>query len=216
MASSIALRRAAAAPYLLNRFLNPTRSASVLQSSISSFNNNAQMRNLDEDERSMDIDRRSSDSVSRRRDSSPNLFSDVFDPFSPSRSLSQLFNMMDSFMENPFVNPSSRGMVAGGLRRGWDAKEDEDALYMKIDMPGLGKEDVKVSVEQNTLIIKGEGQKENDDEESVRRYSSRIDLPPKFYKLDQVRAEMKNGVLRVCVPKVKEEERKDVHQVQVE
>lgn len=81
---------------------------------------------------------------------------------------------------------------------------------MRIDLPGLGKEDVKVSVEGNTLIIKGEGEKESGSDECGRKYSSRIDLPPKLYKLDQIMAKMKNRVLRIVVPKVKEEERKDI------
>lgn len=124
--------------------------------------------------------------------------------------------MMDQVMDNPFLS-ASRGIGAGaGVRRGWDARETEDALHLRVDMPGLGKEDVKISVEQNTLIIKGEGAKEGDEEESARRYTSRIDLPDKLYKIDQIRAEMKNGVLKVVVPKMKEEERKDVISVKVE
>ncbi|KAJ0042830.1 hypothetical protein Pint_17215 [Pistacia integerrima] len=135
----------------------------------------------------------------------------VFDPFSPTRSLSQVLNLVDQMTENPLF-----AGTRGGLRRGWDAKEDEDALNLRIDMPGLGKEDVKVSVEQSTLVIKGEGGKEGDDEETVRRYTSRIDLPEKMYKTDSIKAEMKNGVLKVVVPKVKEEERSDVVHVSVE
>lgn len=135
------------------------------------------------------------------------------DPFNPSRSLSQVLNLMDQMMDGAFP-ASARGM-GGGVRAGWDAKEDEEALRLRIDMPGLGKENVRVSVEQNTLIIQGEGEKEGEDEEA-RRYSSRIDLPEGRYKTDQIKAEMKNGVLKVVVPKVKEEERKDVVQVNVE
>lgn len=102
-------------------------------------------------------------------------------------------------------------------RRSWDAKETEDALNLRIDMPGLGKEDVKVCVEHNNLIIKGDGEKESEDEETggSGRYTSRIQLPDKIYKIDQIKAEMKNGVLKVVVPKIKEEERNDVIQVQV-
>lgn len=139
---------------------------------------------------------------------------DVVDPLWPSRSLSQVLNMMDQFMDNPFLS-TSRG-IGAGLRRGWDVRETEDALNLRVDMPGLDKEDVKISVEQNTLVIKGEGGKESDDEESGRRYTSRIDLPEKFYRTDQIKAEMKNGVLKVVVPKVKEEERADVFHVKVE
>jgi HSP20 family protein len=140
---------------------------------------------------------------------------DVLDPFYPTRSLSQVLNLMEQFMENPFV-AASQGLGAGP-RRGFDVKEDDNALYIRMDMPGVGKENVKVSVEQNTLIIKGEAEKESEEgEESGRRYSSRLDLPPILYKLDSVRAEMKNGVLKVLVPKVKEEERKNVLQVKVD
>lgn len=144
------------------------------------------------------------------------LFLDVFDTFSPTRSLSQVLNMMDQLTDNPFLS-ASRGIGAGGVRRGWDAKETEDALLLRLDMPGLGKEDVKISVEQNTLTIKGKSAKESDEEEeSVRRFSSRIDLPEKLYKIDNIKAEMKNGVLKVTVPKIKEEERNDVINVNVE
>lgn len=135
----------------------------------------------------------------------------MFDPFSPTRSLSQVLNFMDQMTESPFFSGTR-----GGLRRGWDAKETDDALNFSIDMPGLGKEDVRVSLEQNTLVIRGEGGKEGEDEESVRRYTSRIDLPEKLYRTDQIKAEMKNGVLKVTVPKVKEEERADVFQVKVD
>lgn len=96
-------------------------------------------------------------------------------------------------------------------------REDENGLLLRMDMPGLGKEDVKVAVEQNTLIVKGEGGKESEnEEEGGRRYSSRLDIPPKLYKLDSIKAEMKNGVLMIKIPKVKEEEREDVFQVKIE
>ncbi|KAE8727703.1 Heat shock 22 kDa protein [Hibiscus syriacus] len=108
---------------------------------------------------------------------------DVLDPFSPTRSLSQVLNLMDQFTDHPFLSSPEF-----------------------------------VLEERNTLIIRGEGGKEwnDDDEDSGRRYSSRLDLPPTMYKLDDIKAEMKNGVLKVIVPKVKEEDRKDVYQVTVE
>lgn len=211
MATSLALSRATASS-LFNRLVNPVRSASVFRS----FNTNTQMTAFNEDDHGVDVDRRSDRSVYRRPDSFPSFFSDVFDPFSPPRSVSQLLNMMDQMMDSPFT-AAPGGMGAGvGSRRGWDVREDDDALYIKMDMPGLDKENVKVSVEENTLIIKGEGEKESEDEEYRRRYSTRLEIPQNLYKLDGIKAEMKNGVLKVAVPKVKQEERKDVYNVQVE
>lgn len=140
---------------------------------------------------------------------------DFFDPFSPTRSLSQVLNLMDQFMENPLLS-ATRGGPGAGIRRGWDARETDEGLQLRVDLPGLGKEDVKVSVEQNTLIIKGEGEKEEGEQVSGRRYMSRIDLPEKLYRTDQIKAEMKNGVLKVVVPKVNEDERSEVFHVNVE
>ena len=121
---------------------------------------------------------------------------------------------MDQFMENPYL-AASRGIGAVGTRRGWDVKETDDALLLRMDMPGLDKEDVKVSVEQNTLTVKGEG-KDSEDEDGGRRFSTRLDLPPTIYELDSIKAEMKNGVLKLVVPKVKEEEKKNVFEVKVD
>lgn len=147
------------------------------------------------------------------------MIAEVFDPFNPTRSLSQVLNLMERMLDNPFVASAGPRGAAGGLRLGWDAREDEHALHLRVDMPGLGKEHVKVRAEENALVIEGEGDKERDEEgkESAgRRYSSRIDLPPASFSMDQIRAEMKNGVLKVVVPKVKQEERKDVFQVKIE
>jgi HSP20 family protein len=113
---------------------------------------------------------------------------------------------------------TSAPVRAGAVRRGWNAKEDEEALHLRVDMPGLGKEHVKVWAEQNSLVIKGEGEKEAGEDEATPppRYNGRIELPTEVYKMDQIKAEMKNGVLKVVVPKVKEDKRKDVFQVNVE
>lgn len=125
---------------------------------------------------------------------------------------------MDRMMETP-LTAMSRGM-GGGPRRGFDVREDDGALYMRVDMPGLGKEDVKVSVEQDSLIIRGEGENDWEVEEEEgrrkRRYTSRIDLPQELYKLDQIKAVMKNGVLKILVPKVQEMEKKDAIHVQID
>lgn len=208
----MAIRRVATSS-LFSRLGNPIRSASAAPSIARSFNTNAQMKSFDDDDdREVGVERRADRSSPGRRE--PGLFSDVLDPFSTRSSLSQVLNMMDQIMDNPFL--AAPRSMAGGSRRSWDVKEDNDALFLRMDMPGLGKEDVKVSVEQNTLVIKGHGEKEPEAEESGRRYSSRIELPQNFYKLGEIKAEMKNGVLRVVVPKVKEDEKKDVFQVKIE
>lgn len=212
MAAMIAARRAPVSKLLEKLIVSPVRPSAATAAGSRLFSTNTKRRDLDDDRRRDDL----SGAPRSRGDSPsfPSIFSDVWDPFTPTRSLSQVLNMMDQMLDNPF-GAASRG-ANGGLRRGWEAKEDGDALHLRIDMPGLGKEHVNVWAEQNTLVIKGEGEEKTEEEESGRRYSSRIDLPPGAYKVDQIRAEMKNGVLKVVVPKVKEEERKDVFQIKID
>ncbi|GFP80797.1 heat shock 22 kDa protein mitochondrial [Phtheirospermum japonicum] len=198
MASSVVLKRLVSSNLLTRPLLR--RSCAVAQPASSRLFTTNAVREYDSDDRDVDVDRRPD-----RRVFSP--FAGVLGPFPTSSSLSQILNMMDQLMESP---------AASNIRRNWDAKETSDGLHLRMDMPGLGKEDVKVSVEQNTLVIKGEGNKEFEDDEGGRRYTSRIDLPERLYKPNEIKAEMKNGVLKVFVPKIKEEERTDVFQVNVE
>ncbi|KAL1550346.1 heat shock 22 kDa protein, mitochondrial-like [Salvia divinorum] len=188
MASSLALKRLISS----SKLLRPAASSHRF------FNTNA-VREYDSDDRDSDIS---------RRVFSPFTFSDMASPFPTRSSLSQILNAMDQMMG---LSP-----VSGGGRRSWDARETEEGLQLRVDMPGLGKEDVKVSVEQNTLIIRGEGKKENEEDESGRRYTSRIDLPEKLYKTDEIKAEMKNGVLKVFVPRINEDQRNDVFHVNID
>ena len=142
---------------------------------------------------------------------------DILDPFTPTRSLSQMLNFMDQVSEIPLVS-ATRGMGASGVRRGWNVKEKDDALHLRIDMPGLSREDVKLALEQNTLVIRGEGQTEEGEDVSGdgRRFTSRIELPEKVYKTDEIKAEMKNGVLKVVIPKIKEDERNNIRHINVD
>ncbi|KAJ4832310.1 hypothetical protein Tsubulata_026978 [Turnera subulata] len=203
MATAMALRRAAAHSALFSKLTNPVR-ALAPSSASRLFTTQTQVASSGGDDHdSVEID--------HRRGSSDR---GVFDPFAPASSLSQVLNLMDQFMDNPFSATARRGGAAGS-RRGIDVKEDENGVYVRMDMPGLGREDVKITVEQNTLVIRGEGPKEESGEEEGggRRYSSRLDLPPNVFKLDEIKAEMKNGVLKLVVPKV--EEKKDVIELHI-
>ncbi|XP_066377669.1 26.2 kDa heat shock protein, mitochondrial-like [Miscanthus floridulus] len=109
--------------------------------------------------------------------------------------------------------------AAAPRRECWVSKEDAAAVKLKVAMPGLGKEHVKVWADQDGLMIEGEGDKDteyDDDEEAPAWYGRRIEFPADTFKMDQIKAEMKHGVLKVTVPKIKLEERENVFQVKVE
>ncbi|KAM0864177.1 hypothetical protein ACQ4PT_044097 [Festuca glaucescens] len=179
-----------------------------------------EVRRSDDDDDDTNGEYEDADAVGRRRarDSGlPSFFShDVFDRFGAPTRLGRLLGLMEDA-----VVASGPGGLSSTARRGWlVAKEDDDAVYLKVPMPGLGKEHVKVSAEQNNLVIKGEGEKEpwdgDKDDAAVPKYIGCIEMPANAFKMDKIKAEMKNGVLRVTVPKLKKEERKHVFQVEIE
>ncbi|KAK6153744.1 hypothetical protein DH2020_013383 [Rehmannia glutinosa] len=88
------------------------------------------------------------------------------------------------------------------------AKEHDDGYKLRYEMPGLAKEDVKITVEDGVLSIRGEHKEEeeegSDDEywsaKSYGYYNTSI-LLPEDAKVDEIKAEMKDGVLNIVIPK---------------
>ncbi|KAK8945623.1 hypothetical protein KSP40_PGU021528 [Platanthera guangdongensis] len=130
----------------------------------------------------------------------------LVDPLSPLRTMRQMLDTMDRIFD---------GAGGGETRSPWEIREEEQELKMRFDMPGLTKEEVKVTVEDDVLVIKSAqqkekgGGKEGDDgwwrwSSSGAAYDVRLVLPEEAEK-EKVKAEFKNGVLLVTVPKKKVE-----------
>lgn len=140
----------------------------------------------------------------------------IWDRFPTARTVQQMLETMEGIMEDPFAYPSLTEETGSTYRRGrtpWEIKDGENEYKMRFDMPGMTKKDVKVSVEEKMLVVKAEklaksseGDGEEEEEEwsakSYGRYSSRIALPENI-EVEQIKAEVKDGVLYIAIPKAK-------------
>lgn len=102
-----------------------------------------------------------------------------------------------------------------------DVYDEKDDLIVKAEIPGLTKDEIDISLDGNTLTIKGEKKKEEevkeDDyyrcERSFGTFSRTIELPMEV-KVDKVNASFKNVILEIRLPKA-EEAKKNVVKVRV-
>lgn len=107
-----------------------------------------------------------------------------------------------------FENESA-GTLATRMPR-TNVQETDNAFVLTLEMPGLSREDVEVSYESDTLIVKGEKEEKSEKKEEkgvVRReYHTRFERSFNVHGIDpeQVSAKMENGILVVTLPKSRE------------
>lgn len=123
-----------------------------------------------------------------------------------------MMETMERMIDEPFAYPPADTAAYGRGRTPWEIKEAETEYKLRFDMPGMTKEDVKVWVEEKMLVVKaeklpkkkGENNEENGDDEwsakSYGKYSSRIALPENV-EFEKIKAEVKDGVLYITIPK---------------
>jgi HSP20 family protein len=103
------------------------------------------------------------------------------------------------------VGPSDEGGHAMKAPR-IDVDETEQEIRITAELPGVPKDAVDVSLDDDVLVIRGEKRCERQDEEarvSERFYGTfrRAIQLPFAPEPDQVRADFENGVLTITLPK---------------
>lgn len=103
-----------------------------------------------------------------------------------------------------------------------DISETKKAYVIKADLPDVEKEDMHVSVREGALLIEGERRHHDEEEketyhriESMYGKFSRVFTLPSDVDESGIKAEAKNGVLRVRLPKSKESEPADATEVEI-
>ena len=105
----------------------------------------------------------------------------------------------------------------GGGTPAMDVLQDKDNVYVKAELPGMKKEEIDVSLHDGVLSISGErktGEKHKDAEtyraeRYVGRFHRALTLPAQV-KADAVKANYKDGILTITLPKAEEAKPKQV------
>lgn len=98
--------------------------------------------------------------------------------------------------------------------------DQEDHVAIELSVPGYEKEQIKISVEKDLLIIKGEVENEGNQKVTYARVEFKPGNFEKKFKLsekldpEKINAGFKNGILKVTVSK-KEEEQLQTRQIEI-
>jgi HSP20 family protein len=144
----------------------------------------------------------------------------------------ELFAMSPFTLMRRLTEDMDRMFTGFGARRGhqqldqWvppvEVREQNGDLVIAAELPGMNKEDVKVEVTNEGVVIQGERKAEWEEERggvrhSERSYGSfyRVIPLPEGAKADQAKAQFNNGVLEIRVPIPESAQRKS-RQIQIE
>ena len=127
-----------------------------------------------------------------------------FDPFAGTSATSPRFFNIDEAIGRLFSAPQSERPWTPAV----DVAENENSLILKADLPGIEQNDIAINLENGTLTLKGERKFEKtEDKEGYHRIErgygafARSFTLPDSIDAEHVKAEFKNGVLTVTLPK---------------
>jgi HSP20 family protein len=125
--------------------------------------------------------------------------------FSPLARLSSFQHQVDRLLDLPFFGGETRQFAGAPAI---DLYQDQDNFTVKAELPGLKKEDIKLSLQDGALTLSGERrlEKGHDEKGSLRnerffgRFERSISLPMQVDGT-RVAASYEDGILTVTLPK---------------
>ena len=137
----------------------------------------------------------------------------------PVREMTAMQNRIDRMFNNPYwpvgrvVDDSDMGMWNPVV----DLYEKDDHFVIKAELPGVDKKDIAIDLKDRLLTLSGERSYENEvkEENYYRRERSygkfqRAFTLPADVDSDKIKAEFKDGLLQIEVPKPEEHKPKTV------
>jgi len=140
------------------------------------------------------------DLVTRKSDTTPKRWDDSFVGFHR-----EMNNLFSEFFRDFY------DMEPGNMQLSVDVQESDKDVQVTVDLPGVDEKDIELSLEKDSLTIKGEKKHESEKKDGnfhriERSYGSfqRTVVLPCEVEDEKAEAKYKNGVLYISMPKRKE------------
>ena len=129
-------------------------------------------------------------------------FSSIFDDFTR-------INKYDDVFFGPMVFPRSRFLSKNNPSMTLDMKENDKEYLIKVDLPGVNKDKIDISIDNNLLTISSERSNEKDETNEDFHFSerfygkiSRSVTIPKNVDVENISANYVDGVLNISLLKI--------------
>jgi HSP20 family protein len=125
---------------------------------------------------------------------------------------------LDTLLELPFLTGSGRqAQLFNGWSPALDLYQNNDNVVAVVELPGMRKDDIEISLHDGTLTIAGERKSQSggngDSAERTERFTGKfrrsISLPTRV-DANKVNATYKDGILTVTLPKAEEAKPKQI------
>ncbi len=130
---------------------------------------------------------------------------------------STLRNEIDTLFESPFWSGSDgQTQLFTGWSPALDLYQTNDDLVAVVELPGMRKDDIEISLHDGMLTISGErktekaeGEKAARSERFVGKFCRSVSLPTRV-DANKVTANYQDGILKVTLPKAEEVKPKQI------
>ena len=126
--------------------------------------------------------------------------------WTPFAELERIRREFDRLLEDVFPAGDKEQILAPPV----DVYETDSEVVVKAELPGVKKEDIDITIKENAVHLKAERKEEREEKtENVYRVErfygtiERIVPLPTEVKPEEAKAEYKDGVLEIRIPKVK-------------
>ena len=139
--------------------------------------------------------------------------------WNPMRDMFSVKNRMNRLMDDFFI-PSPyfrRENTTWDWNPSVDIYNEDNSIVLKAELPGVEKDDINIDVKDRVLTLKGERSIDNEVKEesyyrrerSFGKFERRFSLPENV-NADDIKADYKDGILRIEIPKPVEVQPKQI------
>jgi len=139
--------------------------------------------------------------------------------WNPWREMNTLQHRFNHLLADSFFQPSRSEdeLSLGTWHPVVDMYDEDDRIIIKAELPGMEKKDISVDVKDQVLTLSGE--RNHDDEVKEEKYYRRERAYGKFQRAfslpadvnsDNIKADFKDGLLKIEVPKPEKQKPKEI------